>query len=136
MRWPEEHSVPNHYVLCRRVLPRPTLPHVASQVLGGPHELTPRIQVALVPRFELPACHLMMTYDAPEFSMDAKLDLHRQLSIQPLAIRLTQHQPEQLPGLRGRRVKRLIAVKIEVTGKFEIQLQTKHGRSAVRRSRR
>ena len=85
---------------------RPTLPHVASQVLGGPHELTPRKQVALVPRLELQACHLMTTYDAPEFSMDAKLDLHRQLSIQRLAIRLTQHQPEQLPGQRRHRVQR------------------------------
>ena len=106
MRSQEKHSVSNHCVPCRYGQLRPTLPHVASQVLGGPHELTPRIQVALVPRFELPACHLMMTYDAPEFSMDAKLDLHRQLSIQPLAIRLTQHQPEQLPGPRKHRVQR------------------------------
>ena len=75
----------------------------------------------------------MTTYDVLEFSMDAKLDLLVPLSIHRLVIRLTRHQPEQLPGLRGHRVKRLIAVKIEVTGKFEIQLQTKHGPSAERR---
>jgi len=37
-RWPEEHSVPNHCVLCRHDQQRLTLPHVATQVWGGPHE--------------------------------------------------------------------------------------------------
>jgi hypothetical protein len=118
MRWPEEHSVPNHCVLCRHGRLRPTLLHVASRVLGGPHELIRERLVLLAQRFERPACHLMTTYDALEFSMDAKHDLLAPLSIHPLAIRLTRDQPEQSRGLRRHRVKRLIAV----TGKYDIQL--------------
>lgn len=106
MHSPDEHLVPNHYVLCQHGQLRPILPQVTTRLLVGPHELTLAIQEGRGPQFELPACHLMTTYVALESSMDAKLALQCQLSIHPSGIKPTQHPPALLRVLREHRVKR------------------------------